>query len=99
MLPTPPPKQLPEYIAHAEVPMLIWLAKNDYEKTAQEDSLVHKSPRKFAKPELAYGLAMGGPTDSKVGSRVHASRKSKFHDYTVDLQSPCVDFRKVINVY
>ena len=30
---------------------------------------------KFAKPELAYGLAMGGNTDSQVGSQAHASRK------------------------
>ena len=34
--------------------MLIWLAKTDHEKTTQEDSLDHKSPRKFAKPELTY---------------------------------------------
>ena len=30
---------------------------------------------KFAKPALAYGLAMGGQTDSQVGSQVHASHK------------------------
>ena len=42
------------------------------------------SRRKFAKPELAYGLAMGGQTDSHVGSQVHASRKSRrFHAYAV----------------
>ena len=29
----------------------------------------------LAKPELAYGLAMAGQTDSQVGSQVHASRK------------------------
>ena len=35
--------------------------------------------RKFAKPELAYGLAKGGQTDSQVGSQVAKSRK--FHAY------------------
>ena len=30
---------------------------------------------KFAKTELAYGLAKGGQTDSQVDSQVHASRK------------------------
>ena len=40
---------------------------------------------KFAKPELAYGLATGGQTDSQV----HASRK--FHSYIVHLKSACVD--------
>ena len=33
------------------------------------------SQRKFAKPELAYGLAKGGQTDSQVDSQVHARRK------------------------
>ena len=33
------------------------------------------SRRKFAKPELVYGLAMGGQTDSQVGWQVHASCK------------------------
>ena len=37
------------------------------------------SQRKFAKPELAYGLAKGGQTDSQVGSQVAESRK--FHAY------------------
>ena len=32
----------------------------------QTDSQVDASQRKFAKPELAYGLAMGGQTDSQV---------------------------------
>ena len=46
------------------------------------------------KPELAYGLAKGGQTDSQVGSQVHAIRKSrKFHAYTFDLRSTCVDMR------
>ena len=37
------------------------------------------SQRKFAKPELAYGLAKGGQTDSQVGLQVAKSRK--FHAY------------------
>ena len=37
------------------------------------------SQRKFAKPELAYGLAKGGQTDSQVGSQVAKVRK--FHAY------------------
>ena len=41
------------------------------------------SRRKFGKPELACGLAMGGQTDSQVGSQVVKSRK--FHTYTDDL--------------
>ena len=43
------------------------------------DSQVEASQRKFVKPELAYGLAMGGQTDSQVGSQVAESRK--FHAY------------------
>ena len=39
------------------------------------DLQVDASQRKFAKPELAYGRAMGGQTNSQVGSRVHASCK------------------------
>ena len=31
------------------------------------------SQRKYEKPELAYGLSMGGQTDSQVGSQVYAS--------------------------
>ena len=57
------------------------------------DSQVDKSQRKFAKPEPAYGLAMGGQTDSQVGSQVRASRK--FHAYTVEFRSTCVDLRWV----
>ena len=50
--------------------------------------------RKFAKPELACGLAMGGQTS--CGSQVRATRKiRKFHAYTVDLRSSCVDLRWV----
>ena len=45
----------------------------------QTNSQVDASQRKFAKPELAYGLAMGGQTDSQVGSQVAKSRK--FHAY------------------
>ena len=45
----------------------------------QTDSQVDPSQRKFAKPELAYGLVMGGQTDSQVGSQVTKSRK--FHAY------------------
>ena len=45
----------------------------------QTDSQVDASQRKFAKPELAYGLAKGGQTDSQVGSQVAKSRK--FHAY------------------
>ena len=37
------------------------------------------SRRKFAKPELAYGLAKGGQTDSQVGSQIAESHK--FHAY------------------
>ena len=37
------------------------------------------SQRKFAKPELAYGLAKGGQTDSQVGLQVAKNRK--FHAY------------------
>ena len=48
--------------------------------TRPTDAQVDESQRKFAKPEPAYGLAMGGQTDSQVGSQVHASRK--FHAYT-----------------
>ena len=33
------------------------------------------NPRQFTKPELAYGLAMGGETDSQFRSQVHASHK------------------------
>ena len=40
----------------------------------QTDSQVDASRRKFTKPELAYGLAMGGQTDFQVGFQVHASR-------------------------
>ena len=43
------------------------------------DSQVNASQRKFAKPELANGLAKGGQTDSQVGSQVAKSRK--FHAY------------------
>ena len=51
----------------------------------QTDSQVDASRRKFAKPELAYGLAMGGQTDFQVGSQVHASRK--------ETSKTCVDLR------
>ena len=44
----------------------------------QTDSQVDASRCKFAKPELAYGLAMGGQTDSQVGSQVHTSRKKSY---------------------
>ena len=37
------------------------------------------SLRKFAKPEPAYGLAMGGQTNSQVGSQV--AKRRKFHAY------------------
>ena len=45
----------------------------------QMDSQVDTSQRKFAKPELAYGLAKGGQTDSQIGSQITESRK--FHAY------------------
>ena len=45
----------------------------------QTDSQVDTSQHKFAKPELACGLGMGGQTDSQVGSQVAKSRK--FHAY------------------
>ena len=41
------------------------------------------------KPELAYGLGMGGQTDSQVRSQVVKSRK--FQTYTDDLRSTCID--------
>ena len=41
----------------------------------QTDSQVDASQRKFAKPELAYGLAKGGQTDSQVSSQVAKIRK------------------------
>ena len=47
------------------------------------DSQVDGSQRKFAKPELAYGLVMGGQTDSQVDSQV--AKSHKFHAYTVNL--------------
>ena len=59
----------------------------------QTDSQVDASRRKFAEPELAYGLAMGGHTDSQVDSQVTKSRKFQDHAYTVHLQSICVDLR------
>ena len=37
---------------------------------------ISASRRKFAKLKVAYGLAMGGQTDSQVGSQVHGSRKN-----------------------
>ena len=43
------------------------------------DSQVDASQHKFAKPELVYGLAKGGQTDSQVGAQVARSRK--FHAY------------------
>ena len=45
----------------------------------QTDSQVDVSQRKFANPELAYGLAKGGQMDSQVSSQVAKSRK--FHAY------------------
>ena len=45
----------------------------------QTNSQVDASQRKFEKPELAYGLAKDGQTDSQVGSQVAKSRK--FHAY------------------
>ena len=50
---------------------------------------IDASQRKFEKPELAYGLAMGGQTDSQV------AKSRKFHVYTDDLRSACVDLRWV----
>ena len=66
----------------------------------QTDSQVHPSQRKFAKPELAYGLPMGGQTDSQVGSQVQANRKNrKFYAYTNDLRSTCVDLRTCVRIW
>ena len=45
----------------------------------QMDSQVDASQCKFAKPELAYGLAKGGQTDLQVGSQV--AKSHKFHAY------------------
>ena len=47
-------------------------------KPWQTDLKVDASQRKFAKPEVAYGLAMGGQTDSQV------AKSRKFHTETVD---------------
>ena len=59
-------------------------------KPWQTDLKVDASQRKFAKPEVAYGLAMGGQTDSQV------AKSRKFHTYTVDLRSTtCFDLRWV----
>ena len=41
----------------------------------QTDSQVDASQHKFAKPELAYELMIGGETDSQDVSRVHTSCK------------------------
>ena len=43
------------------------------------DSQDDARQRKFAKPELAYGLVKGGQTDSQVGAQV--AKKRKFHAY------------------
>ena len=57
---------------------------------------IDASQRKFEKPELAYVLAMGGQTDSQVGSKFTQVAKSRtFHVYTDDLRSACVDLRWV----
>ena len=62
----------------------------------QTDSQVDASRRKFAKPKLAYGLAKGGRTDSQVAHNfMQVARGRKFHAYTVDLPSTCVDLRWV----
>ena len=45
------------------------------------------------KPELVYGLATGGQTESQVGSQAHANN-STFHVQTY-LRSICVDLRWV----
>ena len=50
-----------------------------YKALVKRTSQVDASQRKFAKAELAYGLAKGGQTDSQVGSQVAKSRK--FHAY------------------
>ena len=46
----------------------------------QTDSHVNAGRRNFAKPKLAYGLAMGGQTDSQVGLQVkfHTSCKKSY---------------------
>ena len=49
------------------------------------DSQVDASQRKFVEPELAYELAMGGHTDSQVGSQVHASRI--YSSFAINLRS------------
>ena len=53
---------------------------------AKTDSEVDASQCKFAKLELVYGFVMGG---SKVRSQVQAC--CKFHAYTDDLWSACVN--------
>ena len=65
----------------------------------QTDSQGNASQLKFAKSELAYGLAKGGQTDSQVGSQVARSRKFHAHHWLMRfynnrlLRSTCVDLR------
>ena len=55
--------------------LLVTIVSEVKSTLGQTDSQVDASQRKFAKPELAIRLAMGGQTDSQVGSQVHASRR------------------------
>ena len=55
----------------------VWVGVTRTLSPAQTDSQVkHKSTQNLQNIELAYGLAMGGQTDSQVGSQFHASRKT-----------------------
>ena len=47
----------------------------------QTNSPIDTSQRKFPEPELTYGLAKGGQTDSRV------AKSHTFHANTVDLRS------------
>ena len=53
------------------------------------------SRRKFPKPELAYGLAMGGQTDSSARKFTQVAQSRKFHAYTDGLR-PIKDIRAKI---
>ena len=69
----------PELIGIVNKPVFFFFGKSNRPllSPGQTDSQVDANRRKFAKPELAYGLAKGG--DSQVGSQVAKSRK--FHAY------------------
>ena len=67
--------------------MCIWSEFEALAKRPRKSTQVNASQHKFVKPELAYGLAKGGQTDSQVGSLVAKSRK--FHAYHWLMQITC----------